>query len=192
MFITGRGQRTGQKNWNFVMTNAPLSPPDEPAHTETLVQELAAALLARGWSCSTAESCTGGLIGAVLTALPGSSCWYKGGVISYSNEIKTSLLGVSPEMLARYGAVSELVARRMALGVCERLFTHAAMSVTGVAGPDGGSAEKPVGTVWLGWAVAEASGLTAWTESHHFPGGRAEVRQAAVRAALRGLLRRLR
>ena len=115
----------------------------------------------RGLSCATAESCTGGLIGATLTDIPGSSEWYRGGVISYANEAKTRLLGVSGAMLATRGAVSEEVALAMAQGACGVLCADVALASTGIAGPGGGSTAKPVGTVWLGWVEAAILGLLA-------------------------------
>ena len=149
-----------------------------------LVLALAQALLRRHMTCATAESCTGGIVGAMLTALPGSSDWYVGGVISYANAVKMRLLGVRQEDLDREGAVSGPVVRSMALGACAATGAQAAVAISGVAGPGGGSAEKPVGTVWVGWAV----GGSTRAEVFHFEGDRDGVRVQAAEAAIRGLL----
>lgn len=109
---------------------------------------------------ATAESCTGGLIGAAITAISGSSTCFHGGIIAYDNAVKTKLLGVSPSVLGKYGAVSEKTAERMAAGVVERLGVDLAVSVTGVAGPGGGSDGKPVGTVWIGIATKDTTSAT--------------------------------
>ena len=151
---------------------------------DALVEALARELLKLGLTCATAESCTGGLVGAMLTAVPGSSDWYVGGVISYANAVKQGLLGVRGEDLERVGAVSEPVVRSMALGACAATGAQAAMSTSGVAGPGGGSAEKPVGTVWIGWALNGESRA----EVFHFEGNRDAVRVQAAREAVRGLL----
>lgn len=148
------------------------------------VQALARSLTARGWMLSTAESCTGGLIAAACTELAGSSEWFERGFVTYSNAAKIELLGVDPALIAQHGAVSEAVALAMARGAQHRAGTALALSVTGIAGPAGGSPDKPVGTVWLGWAVAQQ--LVA--QRHHFAGDRSQIRQAAVRQSLTGLL----
>ena len=152
-----------------------------------LCADLARALKARGWMMATAESCTGGLIAAACTALSGSSDWFERGFVSYSNAAKTELLGVQAELIAAHGAVSGEVARAMALGALAHSNARASVAVTGIAGPTGGSADKPVGTVWFGWAV----GNRAWTECQRFDGDRDAVRAATVGHALRGLLARL-
>ena len=148
----------------------------------TLIQ--AEALLAtyrtRGWKIATAESCTGGLIAASLTAIAGSSDVVERGFVTYSNEAKTDLLGVDPAVIGRCGAVSEEVARAMAAGALARSLADATVAVTGVAGPAGGSAEKPVGLVWFGLATRQG----VHTESRIFPGDRAEVRAQTVAHAL--------
>lgn len=150
-------------------------------------ERLVSFLAARRLTCATAESCTGGGIGAALTSVPGASAVYKGGIISYANEAKENLLGVSSATLARHGAVSPETAAEMAKGARARLKTDWAVSVTGIAGPDGGTPEKPVGLVWFG--VASARGVH--TESRRFPGGRDEVRAATVAHALDLLLEEL-
>ena len=133
---------------------------------------------------ATAESCTGGLLGAALTSVPGASEWYPGGVISYSNAVKTKLLGVGEDVLARYGAVSRECAAAMAEGVRGCIGAGIGIGITGIAGPGGGSAEKPVGTVWIGWSGP----FGTETERFFFDGGRQEVREASVLAALWGVL----
>lgn len=152
-----------------------------------LVEQIADALRARGQMMATAESCTGGLIAGACTDLSGSSDWFERGLVTYSNRAKTELLGVPAELIARHGAVSEPVARAMAEGARTRSAVAWAVAVTGVAGPTGGSPEKPVGTVWLAWS--DPSGCHA--EKRVFPGDRAAVREATVSHALSGLLHRL-
>jgi nicotinamide-nucleotide amidase len=133
---------------------------------------------------ATAESCTGGLIAAACTDLAGSSNWFERGFVTYSNAAKTELLGVDAELIECHGAVSQAVARAMAQGAVAHSHAQAAVAVTGVAGPGGGSPGKPVGTVWFGWATP---GGTV-TEMKHFDGDRAAVRQATVAHALARLL----
>lgn len=132
----------------------------------------------------TAESCTGGLIAAACTDLAGSSLWFERGFVTYSNAAKTELLGVPAELIEQHGAVSEPVARAMAAGALAHAHAQVAVAVTGVAGPGGGSVDKPVGTVWLGWATP--TGL--FSECQHFAGDRGAVRAATVRHALARLL----
>ena len=127
------------------------------SQTAKTVQKLAAALTQRGWMLATAESCTGGAIAAACTDLAGSSAWLERGFVTYSNAAKTELLGVPAELIATHGAVSEPVARAMAGGAVAHARAQASVAVTGVAGPTGGSADKPVGTVWFGWYVAGVS-----------------------------------
>ena len=137
-----------------------------------------------GKTLATAESCTGGGIGAALTAIPGSSAVYKGGIISYTNWVKENLLGVPGEMLERYGAVSQPVAQAMAEGARNRLQTDVAVSVTGLAGPGGDEYGNSVGTVFIGYADATKS----CAKEFHFPGNREEVRNQAILMALRVVL----
>ncbi len=153
-----------------------------------LVSALGRELLRRGLRCATAESCTGGLIGAMLTSVPGSSAWYGGGVVSYANDVKERLLGVRRADLESCGAVSGPVVRQMALGACAAAGADVSMSVSGVAGPGGGTEEKPVGTVWIGWALQG----DVHARMFRFPGGREEVRCRAARCAIGGLLELLR
>lgn len=151
---------------------------------DRLLDQLAAALLARQQTLATAESCTGGLVGAALTSLPGSSAWYLGGVIAYANDLKIRLLGVPAEILAAHGAVSLETARAMAAGARAATAADFAVALTGIAGPAGGTPEKPVGLVFIGVAAPHGTA----TFKHHFSGSRAEIRQAATEAALRHLL----
>ncbi|WP_370680114.1 CinA family protein [Comamonas sp. GB3 AK4-5] len=148
------------------------------------VPALAQALSARGWMMATAESCTGGLIAAACTDMAGSSRWFERGFVSYSNAAKSELLGVPSELIAQHGAVSEAVARAMAAGAAAHAPVQASVAVTGIAGPDGGSPDKPVGTVWFGWWVQGQ----LHSERMLFAGDRAAVRQATVAHALTRLL----
>jgi len=156
------------------------------------ILETAAALLdacrERGIRLATAESCTGGLIAAALTAIAGSSDVVDCGFITYSNDAKTELVGVPPDTIARHGAVSEDVARAMAAGALAHSRANIAVSVTGLAGPGGGSFEKPVGMVWFGLAQRDRS---VAVERQIFPGDRAAVRAAAVAHALAMISARL-
>jgi len=149
-----------------------------------LVGMIADYLVSSGQWLATAESCTGGGIGGALTALPGSSNWYQGGVISYSNFLKQTLIGVTDESLATHGAVSESVAREMAKGVAKVAKSDFAIATTGIAGPDGGSQEKPVGTVCFGFFLKGE--LVA--ETRIFPGDREQVREATIDYVLERLL----
>ena len=151
------------------------------------LEELARLLPARGQTLGTAESCTGGLISALITSLPGSSGWFKGGVVSYANEIKSSLLGVPEELLTARGAVSEACALAMAVGAIKALKVEHSLAVTGIAGPDGGTPEKPVGTVWLAWSVGEKT----FAKHCLFAGNRDEIRTQTAIKALSGLLNML-
>ncbi|OED45068.1 damage-inducible protein CinA [Endozoicomonas sp. (ex Bugula neritina AB1)] len=151
---------------------------------DELVSELADRLLFHNLTLASAESCTGGWLGRELTALAGSSHWYEGGVISYSNAIKEKVLHVPSALLNQHGAVSEPVALAMALGVQSALNTDASVAVTGIAGPGGGSLDKPVGTVWIAWCYGEQTHTCCFL----FKGTREEIRQQAVRESLLGLL----
>jgi nicotinamide-nucleotide amidase len=149
-----------------------------------LVRRLQEACLARGLTVATAESCTGGLVAAALTANPGSSGYVRGGVVAYADEIKIAALDVPASTLAEHGAVSEETALAMAEGARRRLAVDVAVSVTGVAGPDGGTPTKPVGLTWI--AVAGPSGTTA--ERRVWPGDREANRRDSVRLAIEVLL----
>lgn len=157
-----------------------MTHPETPA----LVAALADRLRARGWMMATAESCTGGLIAAACTDLAGSSDWFERGFVTYSNEAKTETLGVDAAQVAAHGAVSEVVARAMAHGAARHSRARATVAVTGIAGPGGGSAGKPVGTVWFGFMV---DGRLS-SEMQRFDGDRAAVRAATVRHALQRLV----
>ena len=160
-----------------------MNTPSIPA----LVERLATALKARRQFMATAESCTGGLIAGACTEVSGSSDWFERGFVTYSNAAKCELLGVPAALIEAHGAVSEPVARAMAAGAVANAHAHWSVAVTGIAGPTGGSAEKPVGTVWFGWATPEG----VFTERQQFAGDRAAVRRATVAHALAGLLQRL-
>lgn len=156
-------------------------------NTRALCEQLAQELQARGWMLATAESCTGGMIAAACTDLSGSSNWFERGFVTYSNEAKTEQLGVDPALIAQQGAVSEVVVRAMAFGAVRHSRAQVSVAVTGVAGPTGGSPQKPVGTVWFGFQVDGR--LTS--ETLRFDGDRAAVRSATVDHALQRLLQLL-
>lgn len=153
-----------------------------------LTAALAAELKAHGRRIATAESCTGGWIAKVCTDLAGSSAWFERGYVSYSNESKQELLGVRPALIHRFGAVSAEVAAAMAAGARQRADVDYALSVSGVAGPDGGSPDKPVGTVCFGWALTDSE---SETETLLFVGDRDAIRRQTVAYALKGILSRL-
>ncbi|MCI5188405.1 MAG: CinA family nicotinamide mononucleotide deamidase-related protein [Candidatus Electrothrix sp. AS4_5] len=147
---------------------------------ETLAEVVGNLLRERGLMLSTAESCTGGLISSQLTTVPGSSEWFAGGVVAYSNHLKEVLLNVDHELLRNYGAVSAQVARAMAARLAARVGSKISLSVTGIAGPSGGTAEKPVGTVYIGFFYKNKVSETL----HHFSGGRKEVQEKTAQMAL--------
>lgn len=147
------------------------------------VEPLSGLLLARGWMLATAESCTGGLIAAACTARAGSSDWFDRGFVTYSNDAKADMLAVDPAQIEAHGAVSEPVARAMAEGAARYSRAQVTVSVTGIAGPTGGTAAKPVGTVWFGFSVAGHLS----SELQRFNGDRGAVREATVRHALQRL-----
>lgn len=151
-----------------------------------LAMQLGACLEAAGWRLTAAESCTGGWIAKCLTDIAGSSRWFECGFVTYSNAAKQALLGVEEATLSTEGAVSEAVVREMALGALSRSRAEVAVAVSGIAGPDGGTMTKPVGTVCFGFALAERVD----TETVRFDGDRAAVRQASVAHALLGLIER--
>jgi len=153
-----------------------------------LTKTLAQILLSRNWTVSLAESCTGGLVCASLTELAGSSEWFERGYITYSNEAKTECLDVSAQLIESHGAVSEHVAKAMAEGARINSGSDVAISITGIAGPAGGSAEKPVGTVCFGWATENQT----LTKTMCFDGDRQMVRQQAAEFALTELIALLR
>lgn len=159
--------------------------PEPTMPTLPLATELGHRLLARGWHATCAESCTGGGVAAAITDVAGSSRWFETGFVTYANSAKERLLGVKGETLDAHGAVSEQVVREMALGALRAAGADVAVSISGIAGPDGGSVDKPVGTVWFAWATA----TDLETHCHHFSGDRRAVRQQAVVTALEGLVR---
>ena len=150
-------------------------------------ERLVSLLTARQMTCATAESCTGGGIGAAITSVSGASAVYKGGIISYANEVKEALLGVPAAVLAEKGAVSSETAAAMATGVRQRLKVDFSVSVTGVAGPTGGTPEKPVGLVWFG--IASKRGT--FTEKRNFTGDRETIRAATATVAIELLIKEI-
>ena len=155
----------------------------------SLVEALAQKLVAKRWIMATAESCTGGGIAAALTDLAGSSAWFDAGYVTYSNAAKQKMLGVNSAHFSAGGpgAVSEEVVREMSAGAVARSEANVAVAVSGVAGPGGGSAEKPVGMVWIGWCVEGESSA----QCYFFDGDRERISQETVAAALQGLLSRI-
>jgi nicotinamide-nucleotide amidase len=152
---------------------------------ETLAKKLGELLEQRGYKLVTAESCTGGGLAQVVTAIAGSSRWFERGFVTYSNASKQELLGVKSETLARHGAVSPEIAQEMAEGALRHSHAQLAVAITGIAGPEGGTPLKPVGTVWLAWAE---HGQATRTVLKQFTGDRKAIRCEAVRAVLEGLL----
>ncbi len=161
---------------------------DREKQTIRLARRLEAVLRPRRLVCATAESCTGGWIAQVLTSIPGSSDWFERGFVVYSNTAKTEALGVPRPVLNSHGAVSEATARAMAKGALSHSGADVSIAVTGIAGPDGGSVDKPVGTVCFGWALA---GGAVETCTRRFDGDRSEIRWAAVNYAIDELCVRL-
>jgi len=157
---------------------------------ERLSAQLGQALRAQHLTLATAESCTAGGVAYAVTMTPGSSLWFDRGFITYANESKMQVLGVAPAYLRDFGAVSEPVARAMALGALTQSAAQVAVAVTGVAGPDGGSVAKPVGTVCFAWAIRRDPAQAAWvkTQTRRFEGDRASVRTQSVDCALEILI----
>ncbi|QII83879.1 CinA family protein [Bordetella hinzii] len=154
-----------------------------------LAEQLGPALQERDWYLGTAESCTGGLLAGAVTSVAGSSGWFERGFVTYSNQAKIDELQVSPDTLNHFGAVSEEVALEMAQGVLLASPTcHVAISTTGIAGPGGATPGKPVGMVCFGFATRAQGGINSRAVTHVFAGDRAQVRQASVEFALRGIL----
>ena len=156
---------------------------DEELHQ--LAAELGDKLIARGWMLATAESCTGGWAGQLLTSLPGSSNWYERGFITYANAAKIEMLGVPAEVIDEHGAVSEETASAMAAGALAHSHAQATLAISGIAGPGGGTPQKPVGLVCYGWALADG---TLMSSICRLDGDREEIRARAVAAAMRGLI----
>ena len=151
-----------------------------------LAAQVGAALKSRGLMLASVESCTGGWVGEVVTSVPGSSHWYDRGFITYTNESKQEMLGVAAQTLAEFGAVSEQTVREMAAGALKHSRAHITLAISGIAGPGGGTPNKPVGTVCVAWATRSGAGLS---QMIHFQGDRTAVRRQAVVAALQGVLR---
>jgi nicotinamide-nucleotide amidase len=156
---------------------------DEELHQ--LARELGGALQARNWMVATAESCTGGWVGQLLTAIPGSSAWYERGFITYANAAKQEMLGVPADLLETCGAVSEETAGAMAAGALAHSHAQASLAISGIAGPGGGTPQKPVGLVCYGWALADG---TLMSSTCRLDGDREEIRSRAAAAAMRGLI----
>lgn len=146
--------------------------------------DLGIALARRGWRVTTAESCTGGWVSQAITSVAGSSAWFDAGYVTYSNQAKQRILGVSAATLAAHGAVSEAVVKEMARGALLAAEANCAIAVSGIAGPGGGSEEKPVGTVWCAWVTNEIT----LARIFQFEGSREAVRRQSVIAAIEGLL----
>ena len=158
------------------------------AHLEALSRQVGQALAAAGLTLATAESCTGGWVAQVVTHTAGSSAWFDRGFVTYTNDAKVAMLGVTQDTLARWGAVSLETVAEMASGALRNSNAMIALSISGIAGPTGGSPDKPVGTVCFGWC---RSGSAPQTERHCFAGDRESIRHQAVVCALEGLLARV-
>lgn len=150
-----------------------------------LAAQVGAALLAHGMMLATAESCTGGGVACAVTEIAGSSAWFDRGFVTYSNQAKVDMLGVTKDTLDSFGAVSEATVHEMVAGALRHSQARIALAVSGIAGPGGGTADKPVGTVWFAWGVKDG---TSVARQHRFAGNRAEIRAQAVHIALQGLL----
>jgi len=161
----------------------------ETTATGRLIEQIAEQLLAADLRLVTAESCTGGLVAATLTAVPGSSDWFEGAFVTYRLSAKTRMIGVSAEQLERYGAVSEPTARAMAEGALAASDATVSVAITGVAGPAGGDPVTPVGTVWFAWAVKRPTPRCVQTSCFTLDGDRNSIRTQAVQIALDGVLR---
>lgn len=155
------------------------------ASIEQLALALGNHLTAKGWKLITAESCTGGGLAYAITQIPGSSHWLERGLVTYSNISKEELLGVNSQTLANFGSVSKQTAQEMAEGALRNSKAQISIALTGIAGPDGGSDQKPVGTVWIACAATSTPTLVT---RHLFPGNRSEIREQAIRTALELLL----
>lgn len=158
------------------------------AELQALATRVAELLQQKGRMLVLAESCTGGWVAKICTDLTGSSGWFERGFVTYTNESKQEMLGVSGETLERFGAVSEQTVAEMAVGALSRSRAQLAVAISGIAGPGGGTAEKPVGTVCFAWA---GNGMEAVTERQHFEGDRELIRRQAVAYALQGAIRQL-
>lgn len=157
----------------------------------SLTQQLAQILLAKGFKIALAESCTGGLLAAQLTSLAGSSDWFERGFVTYSNQAKEESIGVPKELIERYGAVSEEVALAMAEGVLNHSLAQVSVAITGIAGPGGGSANKPVGMVCFAWGMQVADQIQTRSQTKQFSGDRQSIREQACVYAIESLLEQL-
>jgi len=153
-----------------------------------LTTKVAKFLLEKHWLLSSAESCTGGWVAKCCTDIAGSSTWFERGVVTYSNQSKQELLNVKADTLEQFGAVSEQIALEMAQGCLTQSSANISLSITGIAGPDGGSKEKPIGTVWIAWAT----NFSAKATLYHFSGNRDAIRRQAVYTALSGIIKNAR
>jgi nicotinamide-nucleotide amidase len=152
---------------------------------DILAAQVGGLLKAHGMMLATAESCTGGGVAQAVTEIAGSSAWFERGFVTYANAAKVEMLGVRQTTLDDHGAVSELTVREMAEGALQHSHAHVSLAVSGIAGPDGGTPDKPVGTVWFAWA--SRNGATR-AQVHHLRGNRSEIRAHAVRIALQGVV----
>jgi nicotinamide-nucleotide amidase len=152
---------------------------------DVLAAQVGGLLKARGLMLATAESCTGGGVAQAITDVAGSSAWFERGFVTYSNLSKQQMLGVSEATLAQRGAVSEATVREMVAGALQYSVAQVAVAVSGIAGPDGGTPGKPVGTVWFAWGIKHG---TTHAQRHQIGGSRAEVRAQAVRIAMQGVV----
>lgn len=161
----------------------------DAGETRRLARRAGELLSGRGWKLISAESCTGGLLAARMTEIPGSSAWTEGAFVTYTLSAKVTLLGVPEGLLDRFGPVSEPVARAMAEGALVNSAADMAVAITGIAGPNGGDVVSPVGTVWFAWAIREGGAAQCvQTAEHHLSGDRQVVREQAVRTALAGVI----
>jgi nicotinamide-nucleotide amidase len=152
---------------------------------DILAAQVGGLLKAHGLTLTTAESCTGGGVAQAITEISGSSAWFERGFVTYANEAKHEMLGVQQETLAHHGAVSEAVVREMVAGALSHSHAQVALAVSGVAGPSGGTQEKPVGTVWFAWGVKHRTSVAC---VHYLNGSRGEIRAQSVRIALQGIV----
>lgn len=152
---------------------------------DTLAAQVGEMLKSHGFMLATAESCTGGGVAHAVTEIPGSSDWFERGFVTYANAAKTEMLGVREETLRLHGAVSEATVREMAEGALRHSHAHTSLAVSGIAGPGGGTPEKPVGTVWFAWSLRNGA---THARKHFLTGNRAEIRAQSVRICLQGVL----
>ena len=164
-----------------------MKSPLSDAEIEQLAQQLGKVLLQRGATITLAESCTGGSIAQAITAVPGSSQWFEYGFVTYANQAKQQLLGVEDQVLQQQGAVSQPVVEQMALGAINASGADYAIAVSGIAGPDGGTAEKPVGTVWICWLTPTKN----YSQRFRFTGDRRSIREQAIKISLQELLHQI-